>query len=251
MLVKEIRDNGILVRRMRTEVLNPMIVTRETLGKAKKMLEGVCKTGTGRSLKNSWFKIAGKTGTAQIATGQSGYQKGMYLASFIGYFPADDPEYSLIVTINNPRGGVYYGGSIAGPVFKEISEKVFAARLLFDEVPEEEVPAENDDLPNIKKGKRENIIRIAEELGIDNLSGHPASSLVKAEKVNEKIVISDIEDTNGKVPDVRGMSASDAVFILENAGLRVKIKGVGRVTEQSQKPGTKIIRGSYVYVILG
>jgi len=251
MLVKEIRDNGILVRRMKTEVINPMIVTRETLGKAKKMLEGVCETGTGRNLKNHWFQIAGKTGTAQIATGQYGYREGMYLASFVGYFPADDPKYSLIVTINNPRGGVYYGGSVAGPVFKEISEKVFAARLLFDEVPEEENPSEDDHLPKINNGKRENIIRIAEELGIGNLSGQPATSLVKAEKVNDKIVISDIENTDGKVPDVRGMSASDAVFILENAGLRVKIKGVGRVKEQSQKPGTNIIRGSYVYVILG
>jgi len=250
MLVKEIRDNGILVRKFNTEVLNPMIVTKETLGKARKMLEGVCETGTGRSLQTPWFKIAGKTGTAQIAMGQGGYQKGMYLASFIGYFPADDPKYSLIVTINNPRGGIYYGGSVAGPVFKEISEKVFADRLLFDEVPEKETPSENNYLPEIKKGNLENIVRVAEELKIQNLSGEVTGNIVKAERVNDRIVISDSENNNGEVPDVRGMSAREAVFILENAGLRVKLKGIGTVKEQSVKPGSKIVRGSYVYITL-
>src|SRR5690606_34033915 len=122
-LVKEIRDNGVLIKKFETEVLNPKIVRNETLRKAQRMLELVCEKGTARSLQNPWFRIAGKTGTAQVATGQDGYQKGMYLASFAGYFPADNPKYSVIVTINNPRGGAYYGGSVAGPVFKEIAER--------------------------------------------------------------------------------------------------------------------------------
>ena len=132
-IVKEIRDNGMLVKQFKTEVINPMIVSKETLGKAQKMLEGVCENGTGKSLQNEYFKIAGKTGTAQVATSQGGYQQGMYLASFAGYFPADNPQYSMIVTFNNPRSGLYYGGSVAGPVFKEIAEKVFAIQILIDE----------------------------------------------------------------------------------------------------------------------
>ena len=128
-LVKEIRDNGILVKRFEPQVLNPMIASRETIGKAKAMLEGVCEHGTGTTIQGKYFKVAGKTGTARVATSSSGYSAGMYLASFTGYFPAENPEYSLIVTFNNPRGA-YYGGSVAGPVFKEISEKVYASQIL-------------------------------------------------------------------------------------------------------------------------
>ena len=160
-LVKEIRDNGVLVRQFKTEVLNPMIVSKETLAKARKMLEGVCETGTGRSLRNEWFSIAGKTGTAQIASGVGGYQKGMYLASFVGYFPADDPQYSLIITVNNPRGGLYYGGSVAGPVFSEIAERVYATRQLQESEQEPDQYDEKYSLPEIKKGNPENIHRIA------------------------------------------------------------------------------------------
>ena len=250
-LVKEIRDNGILVRQIKTEILNPMIVTKETLGKAQKMLEGVCENGTGRSLQNPWFTIAGKTGTAQVATNQGGYQSGMYLASFVGYFPADNPKYSLIVTVNNPRGGLYYGGSVAGPVFKDIAEKVFAARLLYDEVPDESPSPGNYSFPVIKKGDPESIRRVAEELNIKNLSGIPATDFVTVNNVEDKFIMTDNPVAEGKVPDVRGMNASDAVFILENAGLRVKIKGVGKVKAQSVEPGSRVVRGTYVYVTLG
>ncbi|MGC9352673.1 MAG: penicillin-binding protein [Mariniphaga sp.] len=251
-LVKEIRDNGVLIKQFKTEVLNPMIVTRETLGKAQKMLEGVCENGTGRSLQNPWFKIAGKTGTAQISTGQSGYQQGMYLASFAGYFPADDPKYSLIVTVNNPRGGAYYGGSVAGPVFKEIAERVYAVRNMFEETEEEENEKPGMPVfPEVEKGKSESIIRIAEELNIPNVSGEPRTALAVAKKAGEGVVLEEIEISENKVPDVRGLGASDAIFILENAGLKVKIKGVGKVKTQSIPPGSGVSRGAYVYLTLG
>lgn len=91
----------------------------------------------------------------------------MYLASFAGYFPADNPKYSLIVTINNPRSGAFYGGSVAGPVFKEIAERVFAVRNLFEESDEEPETPEIPVLPEIKKGPSENIMRVAHELKIE------------------------------------------------------------------------------------
>jgi cell division protein FtsI (penicillin-binding protein 3) len=251
-LVREIRDNGVLVKQFHTEVLNPMITTRETLGKAQKLLEGVCEYGTGKSLQNPWFKIAGKTGTAQVSTGQTGYQKGMYLASFAGYFPVDDPKYSLIVTVNNPRGGAYYGGTVAGPVFKEIAERVFAVRNMFEETEDEEseIP-EIPVFPDVEKGKSENIIRIAHDLKIPKVSGKPGTTLASAKKVAEGWVLNEVEIQEGRVPDVRGMGASDAIFILENAGLRVKIKGVGKVKTQSIPPGSGFSRGAYVYLTLG
>lgn len=250
-LVREIRDNGMLVKQFSTEVLNPMIVRSETIGKAKKMLEGVCENGTGRSLQNPWFRIAGKTGTAQVATGQGGYQKGMYLASFAGYFPADNPKYSIIVTINNPRGGAYYGGSVAGPVFKEIAERVFAAKNLFEEVTDEpEVPAQLV-LPKIKKGRSESILQVAQDLKITSVNGSASSIVASVRQNDDKLVLDEIKFPEGKVPDVRGMGASDAIFTLEKAGLKVNIKGIGKVVEQSLKPNTSIAKGGVIYLTLG
>jgi cell division protein FtsI (penicillin-binding protein 3) len=247
-LVKEIRDNGALVKLFKPEIMNPMIVSKETLGKAQKMLEGVCETGTGKSLQNPYFKLAGKTGTAQISTGTSGYQKGMYLASFAGYFPADDPKYSLIVTFNNPKGA-YYGGSVAGPVFKEIAEKVFATQILIDDLPE--APVDNETkLPDVIKGKSKDILKIAEELELENIKGLPRTTLASVKKENNQLVLSENEITQGIVPDVRGMGASNAIFLLENAGLQVKIKGIGKVKTQSLDPGTKYRPGQTVYLTL-
>ena len=250
-LVNEIRDNGILLKQFRTEVLNPMIVRKETLGKAQKMLERVCETGTGRSLQNPWFKIAGKTGTAQVATGQGGYQQGMYLASFAGYFPADNPRYSLIVTINNPRGGAYYGGSVAGPVFKEIAERVFAAKNLFEEVTDEPQVPEKLVHPKIKKSTPESIIQVARDLNILNFEAEPSSQIVSVTHDNDKLVVNEVETLEGRVPDVLGMGARDAVFLLEKAGLKVNINGVGKVLEQSLKANTALPAGGVIYLTLG
>ncbi len=254
-MVKEISDNGVSVKKFETEVLNPMIATSETLGKAQAMLTGVCENGTGRSLQNPWFKIAGKTGTAQVASRQGGYQQGMYLASFAGYFPADNPKYSLMVTINNPRGGVYYGGSVAGPVFKEIAEKVYSVQNLFEHVPEESETPETPETPvypEIKKGTPENIMRIAHELNIPDINGTPGDNPASVKLDDNNPVFGEkMEIQPGKVPDVRGMGASDAIFILENAGLKVSVKGVGKVKRQSLAPGAALTTGANINLILG
>ncbi|MFW5830867.1 MAG: penicillin-binding protein [Prolixibacteraceae bacterium] len=249
-MVKEIRDKGMLVKQFNPEVINPMIVSKETLGKAQAMLKGVCETGTGKSLQNPYFKIAGKTGTAQVATGQSGYQKGMYLASFVGYFPADNPRYSMMVTVNNPRGETYYGGTVAGPVFKEIAEKVYASQILIDELREVE-EEKNIIWPEIKKGKSADILKLAEELNIDGILGNPGTVLANVKNEKDQVVLSETILPAGEVPDVHGMGASDAVFLLENSGLQVIVNGVGKVKQQSLKPGAKYSRGQTIQLTLG
>ncbi|QGY43379.1 PASTA domain-containing protein [Maribellus comscasis] len=246
-LVKEIRDKGALVKQFKTEIINPMIASKETIGKAQAMLKGVCLYGTGRTVTSEYFDVAGKTGTARVATGNTGYS-GLYLASFAGYFPADNPKYSMIVTFNNPRNG-YYGASIAGPVFKEIAEKVYASQILM-----ENVPGDNSDeeiqLPDVKKGKSEYILRIAKELELKNVRGLPETELASVTREGGEIVLGDDNITPGIVPDVRGMGVSNAIFLLENAGLHVKIKGVGKVTLQSLNPGEKCRPGQTVYLTL-
>jgi len=247
-LVQEIRDNGALVKRYKTEVLNPMIASKETIGKAKKMVEGVCEHGTGRSLQNKYFKVAGKTGTARVAVGNTGYSNGMYLASFCGYFPADNPQYSMIVTFNNPHNG-YYGASVAGPVFKEIAEKVYALNGF--SVEQNKTDDEGEIIPAVKKGRTEDILRIVNDLHLKNIQGKPESEMASVSVRDSFVVLDSNEIPSGKIPNVIGMGASDAIFLMENAGLKVKIKGVGKVKQQSLTAGSKYREGQTVYLKLG
>ncbi len=132
LLVKEIDRSGKPLQKFSTKVSIPSICSSSTLSKIKKMLEGVILQGTGTDLKKKAYSVAGKTGTAQIAQGASGYlvEGGKkYQASFCGYFPADHPEYSIMVVINDPSSGKYYASAVAEPVFGEIADRIYSTRL--------------------------------------------------------------------------------------------------------------------------
>nr|WP_321354898.1 penicillin-binding protein [uncultured Draconibacterium sp.] len=247
-LVKEIRNSGALVKTFKPELLNPMIVSKETIGKAQAMLEGVCQNGTGRGVQGEHFKVAGKTGTARVARSDGkGYEYGAYYASFVGYFPADNPMYSLIVTFKKPRNSIY-GAAVAGPVFKEISEKVYASQLM-NATPEDD-KGEGEDVPQIKSGQRDDILRLAEELELKNVRGLPDSRMVSLNTQDSAIVLEENIVPVDAVPDVVGMGVSNAIFLLENAGLKVRINGIGKVKKQSLKPGSSYRPGQTVYLSL-
>ena len=247
-LVREIQDNGAVIKKYKTEYINPMIASKETIGKAQAMLEGVCQNGTGRGVQGKHFKIAGKTGTARVAREDGkGYEKGAYYASFVGYFPSVNPIYSLIVTFKKPRNSIY-GAAVAGPVFKEISEKVFALQGFTQESIEE--PKEGEKLPAVKNGKSEDILRIAKELKLQNVKGNPDTEMASAELQNNQVILTTTTIEADKVPDVKGMGASNAIYLMENAGLKVKIKGVGKVKQQSLTPGSNFRAGQTVYLTL-
>jgi len=246
-LVREIRDNGILVKKFKTEVLNPMIASKETIGKAQAMLKGVCMNGTGQTINSEYFDVAGKTGTARVAA-DGIYKKDMYLASFVGYFPADNPKYSMIVTFKKSQGGTYYGATVAGPVFKEVAEKVYALQGFTNQPVEEENELEK--VPAIKNGRSEDILKIAEELGLENVKGNPITPVASVTVQDTTLILSGNTIESGKVPDVIGMGASNAIFFMENAGLKVKVKGIGKVKQQSLKAGTKCRPGQTVYLTL-
>jgi cell division protein FtsI (penicillin-binding protein 3) len=246
--VREIQNKGDVVKRMGPDVLNSSIASRSTIRKARAMLEGVVENGTGKAMQSKIIKLAGKTGTAQISSGKSGYGEGLYLASFTGYFPADKPVYSMIVTINKPRGA-YYGGAVAMPVFREVAEKVFAIYQQYDESKQEEpeVPA----LPDVKNGFTRDIVKVMDALDIDYKGRKPKTDLTKTVKEGEEIRLKENQVSEERVPDVRGMGARDAVFLLESSGLQVRVSGIGKVKSQSLLPGYKFKKGQTIKLTMG
>lgn len=247
-LVREVQDKGDVVKRWGPEVLKYSVASRSTVKKAQKMMEGVIENGTGKIIRSQIIRLAGKTGTAQISGGKQGYQAGLYLASFAGYFPADDPVYSMIVTINRPRGA-YYGGSVAGPVFREVAEKVYAIHQKFNE--EEFEDPEEPVLPDIKNGYTHDVVRVMDALDIDYKGRKPKTTLARTKEEENTIRLEANPIEENQVPDVRGMGAKDAVYLLESNGLRVNLSGVGKVRRQSLQPGYKFKKGQTITLTLG
>lgn len=231
-----------------TEVLNSKICSGKTLDKLKLLLEGVVEKGTAQNIKGTHYRIAGKTGTAQIL--ENGRYTKKYLTSFVGYFPAHQPKYSAIVLIKNPRGWHQYGSSVAAPVFKEIADNIYARDISLHDPMDKKKFANTDALPVIKAGKQEDLTMICNELGISNHT-LTEEEWVRASKsgngVNWK------KNINGKdiVPDVTGMTFRDAIFLLEQSGLRVFYEGTGRVVKQSLNPGGRVSKGDRIFIRLG
>jgi len=248
MMVKEIRQAGRVIETFDTEVINRKICSQSTIDSAKSLLEGVVEKGTATNLRNKHYQIAGKTGTAQIADEHRGYEKKIYNASFVGYFPADKPKYSCIVVVNDPAQGKYYGGSVAAPVFKEIADKVYATNLdIYQEV-EEEVTVQQ--LPRLMYGSHGDISWLCEELNIPVSPMSDVSEWVVNFHEDEGIRFAPRVIKDNVVPNVKGMNARDAIFILEQLGLKATISGHGKVREQSVLPGSRVNRGQEIILKL-
>ena len=244
--VSAILHNGYEIRSFDPSVIINSIASRSTIRKAQKMMEGVVEHGTATNLKNSNYKIAGKTGTAQIARGKQGYKQGeavSYQASFAGYFPADNPKYSAIVVVNSPSNGVYTGNLVAGTVFKEISDKVYSTTFFRDYKPEDDdpvVPA-----PEAGNGYRSDINEVLKNLDV-NYKRTADEDWVATRESGDTVRLAAVKLHEGLVPDVRGMSLRDAVYLLENSGLKVRFSGRGRVLRQSPEHGARYSEGSVV-----
>ncbi len=250
--LKAVYSHGQLLKEVKPEIINPSICSKSTLKKAHKMLEGVVEEGTARSIKNNNFKIAGKTGTAQVAMRNRGYVnkegKKSYQASFVGYFPADNPKYSCIVVVNSPSKKAIYGSQVAAPVFKEIAEKVYATSIDivdYSNMNNPEPPySHNSDIKDLKS--------VFDYLNI-KYKVDTRQDWAATQKTDSKILLRNIAYVNNEflVPDLKGMCAKDAIYLLENRGLKVKIKGVGSVFYQSIPAGTPFKKGDLIILELG
>jgi cell division protein FtsI (penicillin-binding protein 3) len=246
--VKEIRKAGQPVTSFQTQVINQKIASKEAIDMAKTMLEAVVDHGTGSVLKNPIYKVAGKTGTAQVAQNSGGYNKTNYKGSFVGYFPADNPKYSCIVVINNPTVGGYYGGTISAPVFREIADRIYAT--------DPDVGMNWIDSTN---SIRSNPLHAGNTKDLQYLSkwlGYAMGTTAAGEWISQVTDSTGTRFTSvtyvGKIiPNVIGMGASDAVYRLEKLGVRVQLNGVGLVKKQSLPAGSKIVPGMPVLLSLG
>ncbi|MEG1024254.1 penicillin-binding protein [Flavobacterium plurextorum] len=213
--VSEIKEWNKTIKKFDTEVINPKVCSPETLKKVKAVLANVVKKGTGSKLYSKDFSMAGKTGTAMVNYGNAGREGMYYASSFVGYFPADHPKYSCIVVVHKPNTSRnnYYGADVAGPVFKRIAQKIFT------------------DAPSTNKIKQ-----------LD-------SKIAKQESSYDKY---DVESNkkSKQIPDLKGMPGMDAIALLENLGLKVKVTGVGKVKNQSIQAGQNISRNSIIVLEL-
>lgn len=252
--VREVRKQGKAIKAFEPEVIHPHIASASTIKKAKEMMEGVVLEGTAMNLKNADYKIAGKTGTAQIANGGKGYgnvqgsRNVSYQASFVGYFPADNPKYSCIVVVNAPSEGVYYGNAVAGPIFREISDKVYSS---LSEIHSEVNEIQNLDtqVPSIKNGSRKDIETVCRDLNISTNINSSSAEYVNVSTLKDSSVVFmdnkiNVAITNHVMPNVLGMGLKDALYLLENAGFKVKVIGKGTITKQSIDAGTKFSKGT-------
>lgn len=253
LFVKEIRRNGEVVESFNPVVINPAICSPSTISQARLLMEGVVERGTGSFLKNPYYKIAGKTGTAQVAQNNKGYAAGTknvkYKGTFVGYFPSDNPKYSCIVVINNPSRGRYYGGAVAGPVFKEIADRIYARmdNLAYSPPKDTTVGA---GIPFANAGLQKDLIEVFSFLNITART--QVSNAIWSEPVREPGQISLIPDmiVKGQMPDVSGMGLKDAVFLLEENDLKVSVNGKGNVIRQSVPAGSLCIPGTVVVLDL-
>lgn len=243
--VRSVLSHGKVIKTFGTDVILSSICSNSTLKKVKLMLEGVVEHGTATNLKNTTYKIAGKTGTAQIAKQHDGYKKQLsYQASFVGYFPAENPKYSCIVVVNAPSNSVYYGNLVAGPVFKEISDKVYSSSLQIQPIVSPGKTAL--DIPFSKTGYKKDLDYIFDKLDISITDKNIKSEWVSTSKNDKEVTYGNRFVIRNLVPNVVDMGLRDALYLLENAGLKVIVKGHGKVTSQTISPGTVVRLGATI-----
>ena len=247
--VKSVMKDGEVIREFPTEVIKPSICKEKTLREIQTILEHVVSQGLGKKAGSKLFKVAGKTGTAQISKGTGGYKSGRmnYLLSFAGYFPADNPRYSCIVCIQK-SGLPASGGGMSGVVFHEIAEGIMAQDVKLD------ITDARDSIsiliPDVKNGNLLAADYVLSHLGISSnkwwngsyANGNPIWGSVGHNGKNVQLAILPVYNER-HVPNVMGMGARDAVYLLESRGVKVRIEGRGKVVSQSLPAGHEIKKG--------
>ena len=250
LFVKYIKRNEEIVQTFEPEVLRQQICKPSTIAGVHEAMLGVLegKYATAKPVRSKIVRIAGKTGTAQISQGLHGYKAGQtrYNVSFCGYFPADNPQFSCIVFITAPQG-MPSGGRMAGPIFRKVAEGISTLRT--QSAPQTLIVNDStrvfNPLPKVKAGNSAALRTVFKEMNI------PASGTLKGwvkphDESAKAVIVENMVFSKNSIPDVSGMGARDAVYLLGNLGLEVRIIGRGRVVAQTPKAGVKLVPGTVV-----
>lgn len=241
--VQSVVKDGKEVERFAPIIMSEAICKKETIDKLHNVLKGVVQNGTGRRLKTASYGIAGKSGTAEI-----GYDKKhagiQHRASFVGYFPADAPKYSCIVVISKPQKARTHGGDLAAPVFRELSDRVVGTRIDFNKTNIKESTVK---YPVLGYGNGGDFYAFCKSLGLHITK--PSVMWVKGKDINGMCALSEQKVSDGIVPNVVGLTIKDAVYMLENLGIKVRFHGKGKVISQSVAAGSRIDKRNNVIVL--
>ncbi len=254
-IVSEIQHYGETIQQFKPVIVKKRIAKKETIDQAKVLLESVVSFGTASALKTDKYRFAGKTGTAQLDYEKTSANKkttvGGYQASFVGYFPAENPIFSCIVVISKPKANGYYGGLVAGPVFREIADRCVASNVQLAEtvnakgkpmLPVAQMP---DDV-----GYQRDVQKVLTHLGLKNMPPNVDGDWTFLRARNDTVfTIARQMGAKTVIPSVVGMGLKDAVYVLENRGLRVRFSGYGKVVSQSIASGVKAM-GQEIYIKL-
>lgn len=250
-LVRSVQRDGKVLKSFTTETINEAICKPTTLTKIRAMLEGVVTKGTGKSVASPFVKIAGKSGTAQISKGSAGYKSNgvTHQVSFCGYFPADNPRYTVICVIRQPQIGIASGGHMAGAVVKDIAELVYAKKIT---VTPTEIAKTNNapKIPAVKGGNYNEVQTVLARLAINFMGDKGNYKWIQTQSDASSVQIRPMDNRRNSVPNVVGLGAKDAVYLLENIGLRTQLLGRGKVVAQSLAAGAYPQKGQTVILSL-
>lgn len=248
-LVNEVRNYGTVVYRNQPVVLEEAIASAATIRQLQECLAAVVTEGTARKpFEKALYQAAGKTGTAKVNDGVYKYRDGVYQSAFAGYFPVQQPKYSIIVVIKNkPRAANYYGGSVAAPVFREIADHLY--KFTLEQQPPLQLHTAPDSARYLLAGNKKHLATLAGKLQLgfnDELGG----TWRRASLQHNKIVPQEFATPANVVPDVRGMGLKDALYLLEQQGMQVQVQGKGKVVQQSVLAGTPVAKGQPIVLYL-
>ncbi len=255
-LVNSIRQLGINIKSFTPQVLVEKICSNETLEKLKDCLLDVVENehGTANSLKTDMYQFAGKTGTAVTALDNRGYNKGnkIYQSSFIGFFPADKPKYSIAVVIQNSNESrLAYGGVVSAPVFREVADKIYASNISYS--PYLQADTTVDSTAYNFYGLKNDLNKILSVLNMPYMDSAVAGYWRSINMLNKKVILNAINNPSVKstvMPRVVGLGLKDAVYMLENYGLKVTAGGRGKVIYQSLQEGMAFTKGQTINIHL-
>jgi cell division protein FtsI (penicillin-binding protein 3) len=250
-LVNSVQRNGIVIKQNKPIVVVDDICKLSIISAAKECMEAVVTEGTARSaFKDFPFKVAGKTGTAHVADGKYSYDDGVYQASFVGYFPADEPQYTCIVVVKSkPHAVLHYGGTLAAPVFKEVATKLYA--MYVNKKNNFYAGNVKDSSSYYYAGFSNDIKNIYKTLNVSYRDSVRQSDWSSVYDNNYRPVMKGALINRKQMPNVRGMGLKDALYLLENMGVKVQVAGKGKIISQSIVAGTSLGKGMTVYVELG